>query len=107
MASTACLRSCEYFINYSCWPLLDSNSVEATDSLTEGAIKVTRIFNTYGPRMHHADGRAVSNFIVQALRGQPITIYGESEQTRSLSLSSERSSRFQASITIRREKWRW
>lgn len=46
-------------------------------------IKVARIFNTYGPRMHHADGRVVSNFIVQALRGQPITIYGEGEQTRS------------------------
>lgn len=47
------------------------------------SIKVARIFNTYGPRMHHADGRVVSNFIVQALRGQPITIYGEGEQTRS------------------------
>lgn len=46
-------------------------------------IKVVRIFNTYGPRMHHADGRVVSNFILQALRGDPITIYGEGEQTRS------------------------
>lgn len=46
-------------------------------------IKVARIFNTYGPRMHHADGRVVSNFIVQALRGEPITIYGEGTQTRS------------------------
>ena len=46
-------------------------------------IKVARIFNTYGPRMHHADGRVVSNFIVQALSGQPITIYGEGNQTRS------------------------
>jgi UDP-glucuronate decarboxylase len=46
-------------------------------------IKVIRIFNTYGPRMHHADGRVVSNFIVQALRGEPITIYGEGDQTRS------------------------
>ena len=46
-------------------------------------IKVARIFNTYGPRMHHADGRVVSNFIVQALRGEPITIYGEGQQTRS------------------------
>ena len=46
-------------------------------------IKVARIFNTYGPRMHHADGRVVSNFIVQALRGQPITIYGDGDQTRS------------------------
>ena len=46
-------------------------------------IKVARIFNTYGPRMHHADGRVVSNFIVQALSGQPITLYGTGEQTRS------------------------
>jgi UDP-glucuronate decarboxylase len=46
-------------------------------------IKVVRIFNTYGPRMHHADGRVVSNFIVQALRGEPITIYGDGQQTRS------------------------
>jgi UDP-glucuronate decarboxylase len=46
-------------------------------------IKVARIFNTYGPRMHPADGRVVSNFIVQALRGEPITIYGEGQQTRS------------------------
>jgi UDP-glucuronate decarboxylase len=46
------------------------------------AIKVVRIFNTYGPRMHPNDGRVVSNFIVQALKGQPITIYGEGQQTR-------------------------
>jgi UDP-glucuronate decarboxylase len=46
-------------------------------------IKVARIFNTYGPRMHPADGRVVSNFIVQALSGQPITIYGDGTQTRS------------------------
>ncbi len=46
-------------------------------------IKVARIFNTYGPRMHPSDGRVVSNFIVQALRGQPITIYGEGLQSRS------------------------
>ncbi len=46
-------------------------------------IKVARIFNTYGPRMHHADGRVVSNFIVQALRGEDITIYGDGSQTRS------------------------
>ena len=46
-------------------------------------IKVARIFNTYGPRMHPADGRVVSNFIMQALRGEPITIYGEGQQTRS------------------------
>src|SRR5678815_818441 len=46
-------------------------------------IKVARIFNTYGPRMHVADGRVVSNFIVQALRGEPITLYGDGQQTRS------------------------
>lgn len=46
-------------------------------------IKVARIFNTYGPRMHPADGRVVSNFIVQALRGEPITLYGDGLQTRS------------------------
>jgi UDP-glucuronate decarboxylase len=46
-------------------------------------IRVARIFNTYGPRMHPNDGRVVSNFIVQALRGEPITIYGKGEQTRS------------------------
>ncbi|GAA1469906.1 NAD-dependent dehydratase [Microbacterium thalassium] len=46
-------------------------------------IKVMRIFNTYGPRMDPADGRVVSNFIVQALRGEPITIYGDGSQTRS------------------------
>ena len=46
-------------------------------------IKVARIFNTYGPRMHRADGRVVSNFIVQALAGEPITLYGDGEQTRS------------------------
>ena len=46
-------------------------------------IKVVRIFNTYGPRMHPADGRVVSNFIVQALKGEPITIFGDGSQTRS------------------------
>ena len=46
-------------------------------------IKVGRIFNTYGPRMHPNDGRVVSNFIVQALQDQPITIYGDGSQTRS------------------------
>ena len=46
-------------------------------------IKVARIFNTYGPRMHPNDGRVVSNFIVQALKGEPITIYGQGQQTRS------------------------
>ena len=46
-------------------------------------IKVARIFNTYGPRMHPADGRVVSNFIMQALKGDPITLYGDGSQTRS------------------------
>jgi UDP-glucuronate decarboxylase len=46
-------------------------------------IKVVRIFNTYGPRMHPNDGRVVSNFIIQALQGQPITVYGDGQQTRS------------------------
>jgi UDP-glucuronate decarboxylase len=46
-------------------------------------IKVARIFNTYGPRMHPADGRVVSNFIVQALKGEPITLYGDGKQSRS------------------------
>ncbi len=47
------------------------------------AVKIARIFNTYGPRMQIDDGRVVSNFIVQALRGEPITIYGDGQQTRS------------------------
>jgi UDP-glucuronate decarboxylase len=46
-------------------------------------IKVARIFNTYGPRMHPNDGRVVSNFIMQALKGNPITVYGDGSQTRS------------------------
>src|SRR4249920_830861 len=46
-------------------------------------IKVARIFNTYGPRMHRADGRVVSNFIIQALGAEPITLYGDGSQTRS------------------------
>jgi len=46
-------------------------------------IKIMRIFNTYGPKMHPADGRVVSNFIVQALKGEDITIYGDGSQTRS------------------------
>ncbi len=47
------------------------------------SIKVARIFNTYGPRMHPNDGRVVSNFIMQALRSEPITLYGDGQQTRS------------------------
>lgn len=53
------------------------------------AIKVARIFNTYGPRMHPNDGRVVSNFIVQALKGEDITLYGDGEQTRSFCYVSD------------------
>lgn len=52
-------------------------------------IKVIRIFNTYGPNMHPNDGRVVSNFIVQALRGEPLTIYGDGSQTRSFCYVSD------------------
>jgi UDP-glucuronate decarboxylase len=52
-------------------------------------IKVMRIFNTYGPRMHPKDGRVVSNFIVQALKNEPITIYGDGSQTRSFCYVSD------------------
>jgi UDP-glucuronate decarboxylase len=52
-------------------------------------IKVARIFNTYGPRMHPTDGRVVSNFIVQALKNEPITLYGDGQQTRSFSYVSD------------------
>jgi UDP-glucuronate decarboxylase len=52
-------------------------------------IKVARIFNTYGPRMHPNDGRVVSNFIVQALRNQPITVFGDGKQTRSFCYVSD------------------
>lgn len=52
-------------------------------------IKIARIFNTYGPRMHPNDGRVVSNFIVQALRGEDITLYGDGEQTRSFCYVSD------------------
>jgi UDP-glucuronate decarboxylase len=52
-------------------------------------IKVARIFNTYGPRMHRADGRVVSNFIVQAFAGAPITLYGDGNQTRSFCFVSD------------------
>ena len=45
-------------------------------------IRVARIFNTYGPRMHPNDGRVVSNFVIQALKGQPITVFGDGRQTR-------------------------
>ncbi len=53
------------------------------------AVRIPRIFNTYGPRMHPNDGRVISNFVVQALRGEPLTIYGEGEQTRSFCFVSD------------------
>jgi len=46
-------------------------------------VRIARIFNTYGPRMHESDGRVVSNFVVQCLRNEPITIFGDGKQTRS------------------------
>jgi UDP-glucuronate decarboxylase len=52
-------------------------------------VRVIRIFNTYGPRMSVGDGRVVSNFIIQALRGEPITIYGDGSQTRSFCYVSD------------------
>ena len=52
-------------------------------------IRIVRIFNTYGPRMAVNDGRVVSNFIVQALRNEPITIYGDGSQTRSFCFVSD------------------
>jgi UDP-glucuronate decarboxylase len=52
-------------------------------------VRIARIFNTYGPRMHENDGRVVSNFVVQALRGGPITVYGEGQQTRSFCYVSD------------------
>ena len=52
-------------------------------------VRIVRIFNTYGPRMHENDGRVVSNFTVQALRGEPITIYGEGQQTRSFCYATD------------------
>jgi UDP-glucuronate decarboxylase len=52
-------------------------------------VRIARIFNTYGPRMHENDGRVVSNFAVQALRNEPITVYGEGQQTRSFCFVSD------------------
>ncbi len=53
------------------------------------ASRIVRIFNTYGPRMHENDGRVVSNFVLQALKNEPITVYGEGEQTRSFCYVSD------------------
>jgi nucleoside-diphosphate-sugar epimerase len=52
-------------------------------------IRIARVFNSYGPRLRPGDGRVVSNFIVQALRGDPITLYGEGQQTRSFTYVSD------------------
>jgi UDP-glucuronate decarboxylase len=52
-------------------------------------IRIARIFNTFGPRMHPNDGRVVSNFIIQALQNKPLTVYGEGEQTRSFQYVSD------------------
>ena len=52
-------------------------------------VRVARIFNTYGPRMHMNDGRVVSNFVIQALQNEPITIYGDGSQTRSFQYVSD------------------
>src|SRR6185436_15543082 len=52
-------------------------------------IRVARLFNSYGPRLTPGDGRVVSNFIVQALRGEPLTVYGDGEQTRSFCYVSD------------------
>jgi UDP-glucuronate decarboxylase len=51
--------------------------------------RIARIFNTYGPRMHENDGRVVSNFVVQALAGQPLTVFGDGKQTRSFCYVSD------------------
>jgi len=52
-------------------------------------VRIARIFNTYGPRMHENDGRVVSNFVVQALAGQPLTVFGDGQQTRSFCYVSD------------------
>ena len=59
-------------------------------------VKIGRIFNTYGPRMHPNDGRVVSNFVMQALRGDPITVFGEGQQTRSFCFVDDLVSAFMA-----------
>lgn len=63
-----------------CWDFLHQHSVD---------VRVARLFNTYGPHMHPTDGRVVSNFIVQALRGEEITIYGDGSQSRSFCYISD------------------
>ena len=74
MGLRACYDEVKRCAETLCFDYLRENNVD---------IRVVRIFNTYGPRMDPSDGRVVSNFIVQALRGEPITIYGDGTQTRS------------------------
>lgn len=67
-----------------------SEAAVTTYQRTHGLdVRIVRIFNTYGPRMRPADGRVVSNFIVQALRGEPLTVYGDGSQTRSFCYVSD------------------
>lgn len=66
-------------------------------------IKIARIFNTYGPAMHPEDGRVVSNFVVQALRNQPITIFGDGQQTRSFCFASDLVRGFRLFMDSRKE----
>ena len=68
-------------------------------------IRVARIFNTYGPRMHPNDGRVVSNFIVQALKGQDITLYGDGAQTRSFCYVDDLIDAFIAFMDKLRRQW--
>jgi UDP-glucuronate decarboxylase len=60
----------------------------STTTASTAGIKVGRIFNTYGPRMHPNDGRVVSNFIVQALKGEPITLYGDGSRRAASAMST-------------------
>jgi UDP-glucuronate decarboxylase len=75
------------------WPQYSSRCGEALAASYAAqykvAVRIARIFNTYGPRMQEDDGRVVSNFVVQALRGQPLTVYGEGQQTRSFCYVSD------------------
>src|SRR6185295_16878343 len=67
-----------------------AESLEVSYATQHGVeVRIVRIFNTYGPRMHENDGRVVSNFVVQALRDEAITIYGEGKQTRSFCYVSD------------------
>jgi UDP-glucuronate decarboxylase len=69
-------------------------------------VRIARIFNTYGPRMHENDGRVVSNFVVQALAGQPLTVFGDGKQTRSFCYVSDLIEGF-LRLMARRRCWSW